>query len=382
MAGMCSSRFVEPPNAAWTTIALRIAASVRMSRIVDAARFEAQQRRAPSAGPCRARSAGPTGRAPSAAATCPSASATTCAVAAVPRNWQPPPGDAQARQPSSAASSQRDLAVRVAGADRLHLAGVLAVARRQRHAARARARTAGRASPASAIIIAGRPLSQVATPSTPRARRQRADQPAEDDRRVVAVRQAVQHARRALRAAVARVGARRRRTGSPPSRLNSSAAASIEQADLPVPGVVAERDRRAVVGADAAVRARGSGTRGRRASAGSSPCRRSASARTGRRAGQSRSISSVSGSEPPRPRGVRADVEDGGVVRASKGLSATGHCQRASVSAAGRRRWHHACSMAGNNARPPFWMADKHPFPPTGSAQRLPARHVRRSIHT
>jgi len=27
----------------------------------------------------------------------PSASPTTCAVAAVPRNWQPPPGDAQAR---------------------------------------------------------------------------------------------------------------------------------------------------------------------------------------------------------------------------------------------------------------------------------------------
>ena len=35
----------------------------------------------------------------------PSASATTCDVAAVPRNWQPPPGEAQARQPSSAASS-------------------------------------------------------------------------------------------------------------------------------------------------------------------------------------------------------------------------------------------------------------------------------------
>ena len=34
----------------------------------------------------------------------PSASATTCDVAAVPRNWQPPPGLPQARQPSSAAS--------------------------------------------------------------------------------------------------------------------------------------------------------------------------------------------------------------------------------------------------------------------------------------
>ncbi len=44
-----------------------------------------------------------------ASAACPSAipkaSATTCEVAAVPRNWQPPPGDAQARQPRSAACS-------------------------------------------------------------------------------------------------------------------------------------------------------------------------------------------------------------------------------------------------------------------------------------
>ncbi len=34
----------------------------------------------------------------------PRASPTTCDVAAVPRNWQPPPGEAQARQPMSAAS--------------------------------------------------------------------------------------------------------------------------------------------------------------------------------------------------------------------------------------------------------------------------------------
>ena len=31
-------------------------------------------------------------------------SATTCEVAAVPRNWHPPPGDAHARHPASAAS--------------------------------------------------------------------------------------------------------------------------------------------------------------------------------------------------------------------------------------------------------------------------------------
>ena len=35
----------------------------------------------------------------------PSASPTTCAVAAVPRKWQPPPPDAQVWQPAKAASS-------------------------------------------------------------------------------------------------------------------------------------------------------------------------------------------------------------------------------------------------------------------------------------
>ena len=63
---------------------------------------------------------------------------------------------------------ERDLAVGEARADRLDLAGVLAVASAAASRRRARARTAGRAWPASAIIIAGRPLSQVATPSTPR----------------------------------------------------------------------------------------------------------------------------------------------------------------------------------------------------------------------
>ena len=63
-----------------------------------------------------------------------------------------------------------------------------------------------RRSPARASIIAGSPLSQVATPSTPLRRGQRADQAAEDDRGVVAIRQAVHHPGRPLRPAVARVG--------------------------------------------------------------------------------------------------------------------------------------------------------------------------------
>ena len=67
--------------------------------------------------------------------------------------------------------------------------------------------TPGRCStPARASIMAGRPLSQVATPSTPLRRGQRADQAAEDDRRVVAVGQAVHHPGRPLGPAVARVG--------------------------------------------------------------------------------------------------------------------------------------------------------------------------------
>ena len=68
--------------------------------------------------------------------------------------------------------------------------------------------TQGRSrAPASAIIMAGRPLSQVATPSTPRARGQRADQAAEDRGGVVAVGQGIEHAGGALGAAVAGVGA-------------------------------------------------------------------------------------------------------------------------------------------------------------------------------
>ncbi len=95
-----------------------------------------------------------------------------------------------------------DLAVR-GEADRLNLAGVLADAR-QRHAAGTNARQIVHG--ARAINMAGSPLSHVATPITPRAR-QRADQPPQDDGRIVAVGQAVHHAGGTLRTAVAGVGA-------------------------------------------------------------------------------------------------------------------------------------------------------------------------------
>jgi hypothetical protein len=58
--------------------------------------------------------------------------------------------------------------------------------------------------PARAIIMAGRPLSQVATPMTP-ARGERANLAAEDDGGVIAIGQAVVHAGGAVGAAVAGV---------------------------------------------------------------------------------------------------------------------------------------------------------------------------------
>ena len=135
MAGRCSRKFVEPPTG--RVDGHRVADRAVGDHVAhgQAQRRSAAARRARSAAPRRARSAGP--RAPSAVcgSARPSASATTCAVAAVPRNWQPPPGDAQARQPISAACCQRDPAVREARAHRLRLARVLAVARGQGHAA-------------------------------------------------------------------------------------------------------------------------------------------------------------------------------------------------------------------------------------------------------
>ena len=155
--------------------------------------------------------------------------------------------------PSSAASSQRDLAVREAHADRLHLARVLALARRQRDAAgheHARQIVARRPAPSS-------------SPAGP-------------------CRTSPRRARRAASAASESAGGRRsprrcdtagcrtspacpacgRRTdrcrtpanGTAPARLELARRGLHEQADFPVSGVIAERDRRAVRRANAAVR--------------------------------------------------------------------------------------------------------------------------------
>ncbi len=136
--------------------------------------------------------------------------------------------------------------------------------------------------PASAIIIAGSPLSQVATPRTPRRVGSERISRRKTDRRVVAVGQAVEHPRRSLGASVAGVGAVRgegdaARLGHDPGRL------ADQEPDLPVSGVVAEGDRGAVVRPQPSLGAEqeelGSAAAGR----GSSPSRRSARARRGRR---------------------------------------------------------------------------------------------------
>ena len=175
----------------------------------------------------------------------PSASATTCAVAAVPRNWQPPPGEAQARQPRSAAvcrstrpcanrapsvctaPASSPLAGRQGDAAGHDGAGEIAE-RRQRHRHRGQSLVAG------------------ADPITPRRQRQAADESSQHDRRIVAVRQGVEHPCRPLAAAVARIR-HRRREGQPAQPVELERCLAHEQADLPVPRVVPERDGRAVV---------------------------------------------------------------------------------------------------------------------------------------
>ena len=201
---------MEPPKAACTTIALWMASSLSTSAVVwprcTAAASAATARSPPSShtgSPDGARAVCPTAS--------PSASPTTWAVAAVPRNWQPPPEEAQAAQPSDAASSSeispwayRAPRVWMVPASSPRAGGSVTPpgtstdgdVRRpgQRHHHRRQTLVAGGdADHADAV-------------------RQRADQPAHHDGGVVAVRQRVEHRRGPLRPAVARVGHEARRT--------------------------------------------------------------------------------------------------------------------------------------------------------------------------
>src|SRR5205085_5073859 len=85
-------------------------------------------------------------------------------------------------------------------------------------------------------------------------RREAADQTAEDQRRVVAIREAVHHADGALRAAVARIRAERGERQAL-ERRQLARGGLDQEPDLPVAGVIAERDRPAVGSTHAALRA-------------------------------------------------------------------------------------------------------------------------------
>ena len=219
-------------------------ARVRMSRVTMLALVQLVQR--PRRAPAMSSQTGwPDGASAECGSDKPSASPTTCEVAAVPRNWQPPPGEPQARQPRSAASDKRDHAVRETGARGF------APCRRLRRGSAASVTPPGTTThgrsrrPASAIIIAGSPLSQVAMPSTPGARgSDRASR-----RKTIAA--SLRYGRlsnmpgRALRPAVARIGTEPgernglQPRGIPRRRLH-------QQADFPMAGVIAERDGLAV----------------------------------------------------------------------------------------------------------------------------------------
>ena len=226
------------------------AASVRMSRVASPrvsrpTRARAERRAASSQIGCPDGARAEWGRAR------PSASPTTWDVAAVPRNWQPPPAEPQARQPMSAARSSvispwakrapMDCTVPASSAS---FAGSVTPARDE-DARQVPHRGERHHHRGEALVARG-------YPEDPAARRERADQAPEDLRRVVPVRQAVHHPDRALGPAVARVGdeAGERQaleaTQLVGGRLH-------QEADLPVARVIAEGDRLAVGGADAAL---------------------------------------------------------------------------------------------------------------------------------
>ena len=146
---------------------------------------------------------------------------------------------------------QRELTVREPGPDGLHGPRVLALGGRQRHAARhqhaGQIAQRGQRHHHRGQALVARGDAEHAPP-----RGERPGQPPQHHRRVVAVGQAVHHARRALGAPVARVRAEAgERQAAERGQLLGGRL--HEQPDLPVSRVVPERDRLAVGGADAAL---------------------------------------------------------------------------------------------------------------------------------
>ncbi len=142
--------------------------------------------------------------------------------------------------------------MREARPDGLHGARVLPLPGRQRDAARDQharqvAERGQRHGHGGQALVAGRDAQH------PAPRGQRARETPQHDGRVVAVGEAVHHARGALGAAVARIGAEARER-QPAQRGDLLRGRLHQQPDLPVPGVIAERHRPAVGGADTALR--------------------------------------------------------------------------------------------------------------------------------
>ncbi len=206
MAGMCSSRFVEPPKAAMDD-----------HRVADRSLGDDVLASSCPAGPAPCRAAAlrramssqigwPEGARAEWGSARPKASPTTWALAAVPKKWHPPPGEAQVRQAATWASARLNLAAGEPGADRLHLARVLAVGRGQRdaagdqHAGQSAEAGQGHHHRRQSLVAGGHAEHALGGGD-------RSGLAAKDGGRVVAVGEAVEHARRALRAAVARVGA-------------------------------------------------------------------------------------------------------------------------------------------------------------------------------
>ena len=136
-----------------------------------------------------------------------------------------------------------------ARSERLHRARVLAAGRGQRDAAgHDHARQVARAREGEhrrgQALVAGGDAEDARPP------RQRADLAPHHDRRVVAIGQAVHHARRALRAPVAGVGAEGGE-GKATRAADGLGRGPHQQAHLPVAGVVAEGDGPAVLAANA-----------------------------------------------------------------------------------------------------------------------------------
>ena len=147
---------------------------------------------------------------------------------------------------------QRDVAVRESRADRLHARGVFPLDRQQgdapRHQDARQIAVCRKRHHHRGQTLVARGDAEHAAP-----RRQRSNQAAENRRGVVAERQAVEHRRRPLGSAVAGIGTR----GSEGDRtvfLEHPRGGFHEEADLPMTGVITQRDRRAVSGTNAAVR--------------------------------------------------------------------------------------------------------------------------------